>query len=144
MKLPIQNECIIFRRDSNKIEFLLLKRTPERGGFWQPITGGYEDADGTLIDSCFREIKEETGIEKNKIINIYKNIYFFQYNFNDLIISEYVFGFETSPAVKINLEKNIYPEHTEYRWVNFNEAMSLLKWDTNKEAFKILFKLAKS
>jgi len=40
MRLPIQVEAIIFRRKGGTIEYLLLKRLPERNGFWQPVKGG--------------------------------------------------------------------------------------------------------
>ena len=43
MRLPIQVvEAIIFRRKSDTVEYLLLKRLPDRNGFWhwQPVTGG--------------------------------------------------------------------------------------------------------
>ena len=61
MRLPIQVEAILFRNNEGEIEFLILKRKKERGGFWQPITGGLED-DETLMEALRREIKEETGI----------------------------------------------------------------------------------
>src|SRR5712691_4877586 len=39
---------------------LLLHRRPERGNFWQPITGSIEDGE-TPIETARREIVEETG-----------------------------------------------------------------------------------
>src|SRR5262249_34882113 len=39
---------------------LLLHRKPERGNFWQPITGSIEDGE-TPIETARREIVEETG-----------------------------------------------------------------------------------
>jgi dATP pyrophosphohydrolase len=60
--LPIEVEAIIFRRRENVTEYLLLKRLPDRNGFWQPITGGVEEGE-TRIEALHREIKEETGME---------------------------------------------------------------------------------
>jgi len=40
MRLPIEVEAIIFRRNNTRIEYLLLKRLPQKNGFWQPVTGG--------------------------------------------------------------------------------------------------------
>ena len=45
MRLPIQVQCIIFRKTNNSFEFLLLKRVPSKGGFWQSLTGGLEDGE---------------------------------------------------------------------------------------------------
>jgi len=63
MRLPIQVEVIIFRRNGSRIEYLLLKRLPERNGFWQPVTGGVEEGE-TRKEALCREVMEETGIKK--------------------------------------------------------------------------------
>ena len=38
-----QVEVIVFKMVNGQPLFLLLKRNPRRGGFWQPITGGVHD-----------------------------------------------------------------------------------------------------
>ena len=45
MRLPIEIEGILFKRADGKIQYLLLKRHPEKGGFWQPVTGGLEEGE---------------------------------------------------------------------------------------------------
>lgn len=47
--------------DSEK-RILLLRRTPERGGFWQTVTGRIEAGESPL-EAARREVKEETGCE---------------------------------------------------------------------------------
>ena len=42
--------------------YILVKRTTERGDFWQPLTGGVEDFDHTPRAAAVREAKEELGI----------------------------------------------------------------------------------
>ena len=37
--------CIVFRKIKTNYEFLLLKRSPEEGDFWQPIGGKVEKGD---------------------------------------------------------------------------------------------------
>jgi lipoyl(octanoyl) transferase len=41
---------------------LLLKRAPERGGFWQPVTGRMEPGE-TPAETARRELREETGAD---------------------------------------------------------------------------------
>jgi lipoyl(octanoyl) transferase len=41
---------------------LLLKRAPERGGFWQPVTGRMEPGESPL-ETARRELREETGAD---------------------------------------------------------------------------------
>ena len=75
---PSQIGCIVFRQNGKQREFLLLKRIPEKTGFWQSITGEVEDE--TLLDAVFREAREEAGIEKEDIIRVIENVTSFEYN----------------------------------------------------------------
>ena len=45
------------------------------------------------------------------------------------VIPEYTFGVKPDSDA-ITLSK----EHTEYRWVSFEDALAMLKWDSNKNA----------
>jgi ADP-ribose pyrophosphatase YjhB (NUDIX family) len=76
MRLPIQVvEAIIFRRNGDSIEYLLLKRLPERNGFWhwQPVTGCVEERE-TRTEALRREITEETGIKN--LIMVIEDLYY--------------------------------------------------------------------
>jgi len=131
MRLPIQVEAIIFRRKNNKIEYLLLKRTPERNGFWQPVTGGLEEGE-TREEALRREVIEETGVKK--FIRAIGSLYYFEFS-DPNPNQEYVYGVEISPSEEIVLDRN---EHSEYRWCSFQEALQLLHWKENKEALRKL------
>lgn len=142
----IQLECIIFRRINNSFEFLLLKRIPKKGGFWQPPCGGLEQGDKSKLEAAYREIYEETRIKKNQIIQVLENVHHFVINKHYLTqepidpIEEFVFAFEVPNSTKININ-NIDTEHNEYRWVSYNDAIGLLKWENNKNAFKKLYNI---
>lgn len=131
MRLPIQVEAILFKRSNGKIEYLLLKRIAERGGFWQPITGGLEEGE-TKTEALKREVREETGI--NNIIRIIEDVHYFEFS-DPSPYKEYVYGVEISPTERIVLDKK---EHSEFRWCSFQEALGLMKWKENKEALKKL------
>jgi len=131
MRLPIQVEAIIFRRKGSIVEYLLLKRLPERNGFWQPVTGGVEEGEN-LEEALRREIEEETGVKG--FISIMEGIHY--YEFADPVPNrEYAFGVEVSPNEKVTLDGK---EHSEYCWCDLQEALRLLHWEENKEAFKKL------
>ncbi|OHD15851.1 MAG: hypothetical protein A2086_00020 [Spirochaetes bacterium GWD1_27_9] len=126
-KLPIQVEVILFYKDKGTLKYLLLKRLKERGGFWQPITGGVEEGEEILY-AARREVMEEAGYLKVK--KMYDVKYTFTFNVNDKVITEYVFAFEVEDIdVKFSQK-----EHSEIMWVSYEEALNYLKWDTNKEA----------
>ena len=135
---------IIFRKNKDKYEFLLLRRIKEKGGFWQPATGGLEDSDESRLHAAFREVLEETGIKREEIKRTIEDLYSFtitnHYITNEPIqpITEYVYAFEVNKETKVDIHNNIYPEHEEFKWVNFEEALNLLKWENNKEAFSKL------
>jgi len=131
MRLPLQVEAIIFRKKGNKTEYLLLKRVPERNGFWQPVTGGLEEGE-TRTEALFREIREETGIKN--LIGVIEGLYYFEFSDPNLN-QEYVYGVEVSPTEEVVLDGE---EHSEYRWCSFQEALEMLSWEENKEALKKL------
>jgi 8-oxo-dGTP pyrophosphatase MutT (NUDIX family) len=131
MRLPIEVEGIVFRRKGNVVEYLLLKRLPERNGFWQPVTGGVEEGE-TQDEALHREIMEETGVRS--IVAVIEGLYYFEFSDPNLN-KEYVYGVEVSSSEEIVLDPK---EHSEYRWCSFQEALQLLHWKENKEALRKL------
>jgi 8-oxo-dGTP pyrophosphatase MutT (NUDIX family) len=143
----IQLECIVFRKKKNKLEFLLLKRIPEKGGFWQPPCGGMEEADKSLLEAAYRELSEEANATKKDVIRVIENVHSFEITKHYLTgepippLKEYVLGFEVKADFTPVLDNNIYIEHEEMRWVGFKEALKLLEWENNKEGFRKLHSL---
>lgn len=139
--------CIIFRKKEHDYEFLLLRRIPEKGGFWQPVSGGVEEEDESLLAAAYRELEEEACITKKDIVRVIEHVHSFEITRHYLTgepmspITENVLGFEVRPDVQINIDNNIYPEHDATQWVSYEEALELLKWDNNKDGFKKLHKI---
>ncbi len=137
MRLPIQIEAILYKRIQGKIQYLILKTIPRRGGFWQPITGGLEKGE-TKLEALKREVREETGIEN--IVKIVKDVHYFEFQDHSFLqtfqsspkhLKEYAFGVEVSSEEEVVLDGK---EHSEYRWCGYEEALRLLKWKENREA----------
>ena len=131
VRLPIQIQGILFSRINGEIQYLLLKRHPERGGFWQPVTGGLEEGE-TRVEALKREVLEETGIKN--LVRIIEGVYHFELA-TPLHEKEFVYGVEVLHTKEIEMDNN---EHSEYRWCNLEEAFKLLKWKDNKEALERL------
>ncbi len=132
-------EAIVFRKNENKnYEFLLLKRIETKGGFWQPVTGEIEENE-TVEEAMKREIKEEIAI--TNLLQVIPEVYHFI--LDETKQQEFVFGVKISANEKIDLTKNIYQEHEEYKWCSFDEALNLLKYPGNKEGLKRLNKILK-
>jgi len=121
-------EIFVFRIINKKVQYLLLKRIKEKGEFWQPVTGGVEK-DESLIKAALREIKEEIGI--NSFVRIIKNLHKFKVD-NENSYEEHIFGVEIKPEQSIDINNNIYQEHSEYKWCYYGKALKMLKWEGNK------------
>lgn len=70
MELPIKVQGVMYSKNNDKIEYLIIKRSEKDGGFWQGVTGTLEEGE-KLKECLIREIKEELGIVNiNKISEI--------------------------------------------------------------------------
>lgn len=130
-----QIEAIVFKRAANeKYHFLMLKRNPERGEFWQPVTGNVEEGE-TFRAAAIREVREELGI--TNILRIVDTGFSYEFHDNDLDQFEYVLGVEISPDEEIHLST----EHTEYIWATKECAVDIyLIHDGNKEGVRQLYR----
>lgn len=125
-------EIIIFKKLDHAVFFLLLQRNQEKGGFWQPITGGVKEGEN-LLQAAERELGEETGIKNYR--RIIKNVHVFAFESDEYgILKEHVFGVEVDPDSIIKLS----PEHVASKWCSLDEADTLLKYENNKTALRKL------
>lgn len=127
-------QVLIFAKNP-KVKFLILKRTPERSGYWQPVCGGVEQGE-KLEDTVKREVFEETGIRNIK--SIIDLNYTFKYcepkNGKQMMMQDYCFAVEIEEVVDIRISD----EHERYVWCTYEEAMNYLKWEHNIIALKKL------
>lgn len=135
MKTNNQVEVYVFVRQDDCVKYLLLKRVPDKGGFWQPVTGNVM-VDETFEAAALRETSEETGISVvKKLIDTNYSFTFFDDNRTQ---TEKVFGAEAEGVTAVELSR----EHTEYKWVTSEEALiQYLKWPGNKEGLRRLAQL---
>lgn len=128
-ELPVKAEVFPYRRLEGGFEFLLLKRVPRDGGFWQPITGTLEFEE-SLRECALRELEEEAGIPNDKI-ELTPEIYRFAWQKKDFTVVELVYGGEVSSDRVVTLSD----EHDDFKWLKADEVLSTLKMESNKEAF---------
>jgi dihydroneopterin triphosphate diphosphatase len=131
IKLPIRFEAIPFVKKGSTFKFLLVKRVPRDGGFWQPITGTLE-ANESLFECLYREMEEEVLIVNTEIKNVTDMFYTFTWQKGNTVITEYVFGVELLTERKVKLSD----EHEDQKWCSFDQAIKLLEKENNKNAFK--------
>ena len=132
-RMPIQVEIVPYRMTDSGPLFLILHRVPDRGGFWQPVTGGLHEGE-TLQECALRELYEEVGsLDVRRVFPINHT---FQFEVDGgKMLTEYCFAAELGDEyVKISTE------HDNFRWVSYDTAMEMLKWDDNKKAVEQLYR----
>ena len=136
-RAPFQCLIIPFMIENDTPKFAIFKRADH--GIWQFISGGGEDEE-TPLEAAKRECFEEANIplttELYKLdsicsipVEIYCEEYRKNWDKNYFVITEYTFAFKlTEDIIKIS------NEHSEFKWVSYEEAITLLKYDSNRTA----------
>src|SRR5215212_6121635 len=119
---------------------LLLHRRPERGNFWQPITGSMESGESP-VETARREIAEETGnrgeprdmnltqsflIESQYLASLYEE---------PIIATEVAFEAALDSRLPIRMDAD---EHDACGWFTFAEAYERIRWTDDREALERL------
>lgn len=135
MREPYQILSIPYRVVDGKPLFCIFRRADS--SYWQFIAGGGENKE-TPKEAAKREIFEETGVKADSVIQLTSVACIpaeviaeekrKHWNKSTIVIPEYSFAFEC------NEEPRISNEHTEYKWLPYDEARKVLKWDSNKVA----------
>ena len=139
-KNPNSILLIIF---TTKFKVLLLKKNSKRD-LWQSVTGSIE-LDENPYETALRELKEETGISKQRCDLIFDDLshkfmiyseWIDRYKESTYSNKEYIFSLKLNDEVSVKLSR----EHSNYKWVDLNEAIHLVFSWTNKAALKTITK----
>lgn len=121
--------------NDGSIEYALLKRIDD--GLWQAITGGGEDQE-TPLEAARRETREESGVPPTSPflqLDTIESVPVSEFRNSAIwgediyVIPQYCFG-----VMVEDFEIAISPEHTEYKWVPYEEARQLLNFTGEKTA----------
>jgi lipoyl(octanoyl) transferase len=129
---------VVYRRAPQGLEFLLVKRVPEDGGFWQAITGTIDEGE-RAIETLKRELVEEAGITNPLHISEKLEDYSWGGEEQGIIGNDQVFAVEVTPDTQIIIEPT---EHSEFKWLPLQDAVTLLKYDGNKNSMRIVAEYA--
>jgi dATP pyrophosphohydrolase len=123
------------KNEQGLIEYAVFRRSD--GDYWQAIAGGGEEGE-VPEQTAIRELQEEAGIPIcNRMTRLDSKAFIpvvgitgeFTWGNDVFVIPEYTFGVEVE-----NRQLKLSKEHREYQWVNYEEAIKMLKWDSNKNA----------
>lgn len=139
MRAPFQVLVIPFRHRAGEPEFAVLKRSD--GGWWQFVAGGGEEEESPL-QAAARETQEEIGIYPTGSLmaldsqaTVPKHCFAASASWpSDLhVIPEYCFAVDVGDRMLA-----LSGEHTEAKWVPYQEATGMLRWDSNRCALREL------
>jgi 8-oxo-dGTP pyrophosphatase MutT (NUDIX family) len=152
MPREISAGAVIFRKEKNKIYYLLLHHKPfsgwssdrvKTGGHWSFPKGHIEKGENET-ETIKREVKEETDLKDIKIIKGFREQikYFFRDIYSKTKVPENTDEKELPWILKIviyylaeaNTEKvKISFEHIDYKWLPYEKAIKQLTFKQDKE-----------
>jgi dATP pyrophosphohydrolase len=147
-KIP---ESVLVVIHSAALDVLLIERA-DQPGFWQSVTGSKDRAEESLLDTCRREVAEETGIVIGSaaapesalrdwgLSNVYEIYPVWRHRYGDGVThnTEHVFGLLVPAATAIVLNPR---EHLRWRWLPWREAADECFSPSNAEAILMLPRL---
>jgi dihydroneopterin triphosphate diphosphatase len=140
-KIP---ESVLVVIHTPALDVLLIERA-DKPGFWQSVTGSKDTIDEPLIETCVREVAEETGIAIGRaavpmhalrdwqLVNVYEIYPVWRHRYGPGVThnTEHVFGLTVPANTAVTLSPR---EHTRYEWLPWREAADRCFSPSNAEA----------
>jgi dihydroneopterin triphosphate diphosphatase len=140
-KIP---ESVLVVIHTPALDVLLIERA-DKPGYWQSVTGSKDDPDEPLIETCVREVFEETGIEIGsdavpptalrdwQLANVYEIYPVWRHRYAPGVThnTEHVFGLVVPAGTPVVLNPR---EHLRYAWLPWREAADRCFSPSNAEA----------
>ncbi|PJC44270.1 hypothetical protein CO038_04595 [Candidatus Pacearchaeota archaeon CG_4_9_14_0_2_um_filter_39_13] len=131
--MKINNKVLAFVYSDGK--FLALHSNPDKEhgeGGWFVVTGGLENNE-SLENAVKREIKEETGLES---IDVFGLNWGSLYEWHGLCEEMNFIAFVKKGKIRLN------EEHNDYKWLDLEHFVNILKWSLDKKELKSVLKKA--
>jgi 8-oxo-dGTP pyrophosphatase MutT (NUDIX family) len=132
-----QEIVVVVRRDA---QFLVMRRAPERLGYWSLVAGGLEP-DETPVQAAQRELFEETGL-RAEVRPLPVALAYSLLDDPPAIRARYAPGVEkvtVHPFVadaEEGWEPELDAEHDQHRWCDLDGALELLFYETTRDAVR--------
>jgi lipoyl(octanoyl) transferase len=132
------DEVVVVVRRGAKL--LVLRRAPERHGYWSIVAGGVEPGERPAA-AARRELAEETGLDAD-VLELKISLSYSLLDDPPEARSRYEPGIETVTVHPFlaeappGWEPVLDAEHDRSRWCSAQDALALLEYETTKEAVR--------
>src|SRR3972149_3727240 len=120
--MPVERSAgaVVFRKEGDSVEFLLLKRGPS---YWDLPKGNIDPGEDEQT-TAEREIREETGIEDARLMPGFKEkVTYFYRREGKTIFKEVVFFMAETSTKEVRISK----EHDDFGWFSYDETYEKVK-----------------
>lgn len=127
---------VTYARGRKGVEYLIMKRKKHWIG-WEFPKGGVEKEE-SLMQAVKREIFEETG---KQAVKIRRFNFFGRYTYKRRYLDRPGYIGQSYILFSTEIKKGeikMGPEHSEYLWLDFKEAMKKLRFYNQKKCLKIV------
>ncbi|HLT27600.1 MAG TPA: dihydroneopterin triphosphate diphosphatase [Zeimonas sp.] len=139
-KIP---ESVLVVVHADDLSVLLLERA-DHPGFWQSVTGSRATLDEPLVETCRREVREETGLDIDRyalcdwqLENRYEIYPHWRHRYADGVTHnlEHVFGLRLPAPCPVTLAPR---EHLRFEWLPWERAAERCFSWSNAQAIREL------
>ena len=144
MPAPKIPESVLVVIHTPALDVLLIERA-DKPGFWQSVTGSKDAVDELLVETCVREVGEETGIAIGslsvpltslrdwQLANVYEIYPVWRHRYAPGVThnTEHVFGLTVPAGTPVTLSPR---EHLRFAWLPWREAADRCFSPSNAEA----------
>jgi dATP pyrophosphohydrolase len=137
-------ESVLVVIHTRELDVLLLERA-DAPGYWQSVTGSKDSAQESLVETCIREVAEETGIAIGsslvplerlvdwQLANVYEiyPVWLHRYAAGVTRNTEHVFGLEVDARIAVRVAPR---EHLRFEWLDWRAAADRCFSPSNAEA----------
>jgi dATP pyrophosphohydrolase len=142
--MPKIPESVLVVIHTPALDVLLIERA-DKPGYWQSVTGSKDSIDEPLVETCVREVGEETGIAIGcdavplaalrdwNLANVYEIYPVWRDRYAPGVThnTEHVFGLVVPAGTVVTLNPR---EHVRYEWLPWREAADRCFSPSNAEA----------
>lgn len=129
---PEVTVAVAVLRQTHPPQTLLLQRVPEKGGFWQLVTGALQPGE-TAQAAAARELFEETGFELAPQPLNYVQAFAFGDHAPPRLMKSHAFVARVAAAAEARVAA---AEHSQARWAPYAEALEQLPFAGLKETLR--------